>query len=255
MSIFLSQRRRISTWLESSSFGIIVGLFHLFSTEFTLSSFSCFGCIASFKNQSFVFTVVLTGNVLYGGSSNGEIRAWRLDCSEQGDRTDSIVAVCRSAVKSMVVLGDKLFSAHHDNKIRVWRILNQVLHRKYKCLATLPTLNDRFLRCLSVKNYIQVRRHKKSTWIHHVDNVSGLAILTDCSLLYSASWDRTFKIWRTSNFKCLESVQNAHDDAINAIVLSKDGFVQTGSTDRRIKVWKKKHAGGKEEQTFAGFNT
>ncbi|KAE8716521.1 hypothetical protein F3Y22_tig00110114pilonHSYRG00215 [Hibiscus syriacus] len=204
-------------------------------------------CIATFKNHSYVFTLALMGNVLYGGSSNGEIRAWRLDCSEQGDQTDNVVATCHSAVKSLVVLGNKLFSAHHDNKIRVWRIHNQVLHRKYKCLATLPTLNDRFVRCFSEKNYVQVRRHKRSTWIHHVDTVSALAISTDCSLLYSASWDRTFKIWRTSDFKCLESVQNAHDDAINAIVLSKDGFVHTGSADKRIKVWKK-HAGGKNNK-------
>lgn len=47
-------------------------------------------------------------------------------------------------------------------------------------------------------------------------------------------------MWSTSHFKCLESVQNAHDDAINAIVLSTDGFVYTGSADKKIKVWKKK---------------
>ncbi|KAK5838650.1 protein JINGUBANG [Gossypium arboreum] len=196
-------------------------------------------CIATLKNHSYVFTLALAGKVLYGGSSNGEIRAWRLDSSEHGDRTDNIVvATSNSAVKSLVVLGDKLISAHQDNKIRVWKIHNHE-HHKYKCLATLPTMNDRFLRCFSEKNYVQVRRHKKCTWIHHVDTVSALAISTDCSLLYSASWDRTFKIWRTSDFKCLESVQNAHDDAINAIVLSRDGFVHTGSADKRIKVWKK----------------
>ncbi|GMJ13168.1 hypothetical protein like AT1G24130 [Hibiscus trionum] len=203
-------------------------------------------CISTFNNKSYVFTLALAGNVLYSGSSNGEMRAWRLDCS--GDQTDNVVATCNSAVKSLVVIGDKLFSAHQDNKIRVWRIHNQV-HRKYKYLATLPTLNDRFLRCLSEKNYVQVRRHKKSTWIHHVDTVSALAISSDCSLLYSASWDRTFKIWRTSDFKCLESVQNAHDDAINAIVVSKDGFVHTGSADKRIKVWKK-HAGKKNNHSL-----
>lgn len=46
-------------------------------------------------------------------------------------------------------------------------------------------------------------------------------------------------MWRTSDFKCLESTWNAHDDAINAIALSNDGFVYTGSADRKIKVWRK----------------
>ncbi|GAU49977.1 hypothetical protein TSUD_238000 [Trifolium subterraneum] len=49
----------------------------------------------------------------------------------------------------------------------------------------------------------------------------------------------TFKIWRVSDFKCLESVKNAHEDAINSIVVSSDGIVYTGSADKKIKIWKK----------------
>ncbi|OMO57319.1 hypothetical protein CCACVL1_25835 [Corchorus capsularis] len=201
-------------------------------------------CIATLKGNSYVFSLALSGKILYTGSSNGEIRAWSQDSSDQDTPVDNIVATSNSAVKSLLVLGDKLLSAHQDNKIRIWKISNH-LQQKYKCIATVPTMNDRFLRCFSEKNYVQVRRHKKSTWVHHVDTVSALALSIDRSLLYSASWDRTFKIWRTSDFKCLESVQNAHDDAINAIVLSKDGFVYTGSADKKIKVWKK-HAGEKK---------
>lgn len=72
-----------------------------------------------------------------------------------------------------------------------------------------------------------------------MDTVSALAISKDGSLLYSASWDRTFKVWRTSDFRCLESVSKAHDDAINAIALSSDGCVYTGSADHKIKLWQK----------------
>ncbi|WOK99776.1 protein JINGUBANG [Canna indica] len=190
-------------------------------------------CIATLKNYS-LFALALVGKVLYSGSSNGEIRAWRHD--NQTDNT--VVATTNSAVKSLAVLGDKIFSAHQDSKIRVGKI-HKHLEQKYKCIEVLPTLTDRFLKCFSEKNYVQVRRHKKRTWVHHVDAVSALAISKDCSLLYSASWDRTFKNWRTSDFKCLESVQNAHDDAINAIVISQDGFVYTGSADKTIKARKK----------------
>lgn len=83
--------------------------------------------------------------------------------------------------------------------------------------------------------------------MHHVDAVSALAISRDGSHLYSASWDRTFKVWRTSDYKCLESVWNAHDDAINAVVLSSDGFVYTGSADTKIKVWRR-HDGEKKHR-------
>ncbi|KAE9597050.1 putative transcription factor WD40-like family [Lupinus albus] len=130
-------------------------------------------------------------------------------------------------------------NAHQDHKIRVWKIeTNSSPNERYKCIATLPTFNDRISKLFSSKNYVKVRRHKKYTWVHHVDTVSALALSSDGSLLYSASWDRTFKIWRTSDFKCLESVRNAHDDAINALVLSNDGVVYTGSADKKIKVWK-----------------
>lgn len=48
----------------------------------------------------------------------------------------------------------------------------------------------------------------------------------------------------------MESVANAHDDAINALAISDDGFVYTASADTRIKVWKK-HTGEKKHSLHA----
>lgn len=183
-------------------------------------------CVSTLKGHSSpVFSLCLNGNSLFSGSSDKEIRLWDPD-----PQTSTVVATGKGAVKSLLVLNDKLFSAHQDHKIRVWRIDGEkTCHHhprrrtQYKCLATLPTLNDRLTSLLSAGNYVEVRRHKKATWVHHVDTVSALAISKDGSQLYSASWDRSFKVWRTSDFKCLESVCRAHDDAINAIVLSSDG--------------------------------
>lgn len=61
-------------------------------------------------------------------------------------------------------------------------------------------------------------------------------------LLYSASWDRTFKVWKVDNSKCLESVK-AHDDAVNSVVASVDGIVYTGSADGTVKVWQRESNG------------
>lgn len=154
-----------------------------------------------------------------------------------------MVVAGKGAVKSLVVHSNKLFSAHQDHKIRVWKICNHEPHQqKYIRLATLPTCGDRISKVLIPKNHVQIRRHKKCTWVHHVDTVSSLALSSDGTLLYSVSWDRTIKIWRTKDFTCLESVGNAHDDAINAVAVSDDGHVYTGSADKRIKVWKKGQA-------------
>lgn len=126
-----------------------------------------------------------------------------------------------------------MFTAHQDCKIRVWRITS---NKRYKLLTSLPTVNDRLRRFVLPKNYVNVRRHKKRLWIEHADAVTGLAV--NNGLIYSVSWDKSLKIWRASDLRCIESVK-AHDDAINAVTVSADGTVYTGSADRRIRVWGK----------------
>ncbi|KAI3714226.1 hypothetical protein L1987_72823 [Smallanthus sonchifolius] len=201
-------------------------------------------------HTSSISSLTLVGKHLLSCSSDNEIRVWQCDTSPTDQ---NLMANVESTVKSMVVSGDTLFTGHQDNKICVWKIdhdVDDVNNRKLiksTYVATLPTLNDRVTKMFLAKNYVKIRRHKRCTWVHHVDAVSALAMSRDGSFLYSASWDRTFKVWRTSDFKCLESVWSAHDDAINAIVVSSHGYVYTGSADRKIKVWWK-HAGEKKHR-------
>ncbi|EEF52062.1 F-box and wd40 domain protein, putative [Ricinus communis] len=218
-------------------------------------------CLATLKGHTtYISSLTLAGKFLYSGSSDKEIRSWNrnpLDSEviDQENLCNSVVAAGKGAVKSLVVLADKLFSAHQDHKIRVWRISSQELdnqhQQKYTHLATLPTLGDRAFKILLPKNQVQIRRHKTCTWVHHVDTVSAISLSRDESLLYSVSWDRTLKIWRTSDFKCLESIANAHDDAINAVAVSDDGDVYTGSADKKIKVWRKS-TGEKKKHSLVG---
>ncbi|XP_022885238.1 protein JINGUBANG-like [Olea europaea var. sylvestris] len=203
-------------------------------------------CLATLEGQnSYTTSLVLMGKFLLSGSSNKEICLWKRNSLSPMNDSESLtdknmVVAGKGAVKALVVLADKIISAHQDHKIRVWKIDNlDNDEQKFTQLATLPTFSDRALKLLVPKNHVQVRRHKKCTWVHHVDTVSALALSNDESLLYSVSWDRTLKIWRISDFKCLESVANAHDDAINAIALASDGHVYTGSSDKKIKIWKR----------------
>ncbi|XP_058777011.1 protein JINGUBANG [Vicia villosa] len=199
-------------------------------------------------HSSPIFSLTLNSKFLYSGSSNSEIRRCSNDpfALQTSNTTNNLVSISnrsKSTIKSMVILNDMLFSAHQDHKIRVWKIEGDSNtkqdQKQFKCIATLPTFNDRFSKLLLSKNYVEARRHKKFTWVNHIDAVSCLALSKDGFFLYSASWDRTFKIWRVSDYKCLESVKNAHEDAINAIVVSSDGVVYTGSADKKIKIWKK----------------
>ncbi|XP_076918285.1 protein JINGUBANG-like [Bidens hawaiensis] len=214
--------------------------------------------LTTFKaHTSSITSLTLTGNHLLSGSSDHKVRFWPRDSSK------NLVAFGESPVKSMVVSGDKLFTGHQDHKICVWKICQREADNsnsnsssnRSSCytsnsycsnsnwkmttstyLATLSTLNDRFTKMFLSKNNIKTSRNKRA---NHTDAVVALAVSHDGAFLYSGSWDRTFKVWRTSDFKCLESVCDAHDDAINAIVVSEDGYVYTGSSDRKIKVWRK----------------
>ncbi|KAK3009522.1 hypothetical protein RJ639_013923 [Escallonia herrerae] len=136
------------------------------------------------------------------------------------------------AVKALVTLGNKVFTAHQDSRVRVWRI-SRSSENVFKLVDTLPTTKDYLGNCLLQKNYVQTRRHHRRLWIEHADSISCLAFRN--GLIYSGSWDKTLKVWRIGDLKCLESIK-AHDDAINGLVASK-GVVFSASADGKIKVW------------------
>ncbi|KAJ1413242.1 WD40/YVTN repeat-like-containing domain superfamily [Sesbania bispinosa] len=136
-------------------------------------------------------------------------------------------------VKSIAFSGSRVFTAHQDCKICAWLITPSTRHR---LLSSLPTFKDKLSRCIIPRNYVTVRHHRKGLWIQHCDTVSGLAV--NERLMYSVSWDKSFKIWDLTGYRCLESVK-AHEDAINVVVISDDGDVYTASADGCIKVWKR----------------
>ncbi|KAM7512381.1 hypothetical protein LguiB_011256 [Lonicera macranthoides] len=140
------------------------------------------------------------------------------------------------SVKALVTVGNKVFTAHQDSRIRVWKI-SMSSENVFKLADTLPTRKDYLGNFMKKGNHVKTRMRTKCLWISHSDSVSCLAV--DNGLMYSGSWDKTIKVWRVSDLKCLESIK-AHDDAINELV-SRNGVVYSASADGKIKAW------GKEE--------
>ncbi|KAL6911463.1 hypothetical protein ACP4OV_000268 [Aristida adscensionis] len=216
-------------------------------------------CVATLRGgrSSYVSALALAGDSLYAASSDGRIRAWPLDdvarrrpdeqhgddgsCSA-GAGAGAVVAECNSSVKCLLAAGNGLLlSSHQDGKIMAWRVgRRKDGSRRLVPRAVLPTAADRLRACLLPWSYVEVRRHRRRTWVHHMDAVTALAVSPDGALLYSASWDRSVKVWRLPGFRCVESVAAAHDDAINAVVVAPDGDVYTGSADKRIKQWRRR---------------
>lgn len=77
----------------------------------------------------------------------------------------------------------------------------------------------------------------------HMGLISSLAINVVDDILYSASLDKTVKVWRISDLKCMETIQ-AHLEPINAIVVADDGVLYTASDDATVRVWRRNFCSG-----------
>ncbi|KAI3981749.1 hypothetical protein MKX01_027734 [Papaver californicum] len=191
-------------------------------------------CLFSFGQTHQITCLAVSSNLLYVASGY-EINVFDLNNNTHVNMFNDTQSDSGS-VKSITFSKGKIFTAHQDCKIRVWKLLTTKECNRHKLIATLPTLNDRLCRLVLPKNYVRVRRHKKQLWIQHSDAVSGVSV--NNGLIYSVSWDKCLKIWRSNDLVCLESVK-AHDDAVNSVAVSADGTVYTGSADKRIRVWGK----------------
>lgn len=191
-------------------------------------------CLFSFQQSHQITCLAVSSNLLYVASGY-EINVFDLNNNTHVNTFNDTQSDSGS-VKSITFSKGKIFTAHQDCKIRVWKLLTTKECNRHKLVATLPTLNDRLSRFVFLKNYVRVRRHKKQLWIQHSDAVSGVSV--NNGLIYSVSWDKCLKVWRSRDLVCLESVK-AHDDAVNSVAVSADGTVYTGSADKRIRVWGK----------------
>ncbi|KAA8536145.1 hypothetical protein F0562_028623 [Nyssa sinensis] len=176
-----------------------------------------------------------SGDLLYTGSDSKNIRVWKNFKQFSGFKSSS------GLVKAIVTSGEKIFTGHQDGKIRVWKF-SPKSYRPYKRIGSLPTIKDFVKSSFNPKNYVEVRRHHSVPWIKHFDAVSCMSLDEDQGLLYSGSWDKTLKVWRISDSKCLESI-NAHDDAVNSVGAGFEGLVFTGSADGSVKAWRRELVG------------
>ncbi|XP_022971707.1 protein JINGUBANG-like [Cucurbita maxima] len=194
------------------------------------------------REEGHIYSLAAAGDLLYTGSDSKNIRVWKAQKEFSGFKSNS------GLVKSIVIGGQKIFTGHQDGKVRVWKVSTKdpSVHKR---VGTLPTLGD-YIKCsMKPRNYMEGRR-RRNLWIKHFDAISSLSLSEDQNFLYSASWDKTFKVWRVSDSKCLESIQ-AHDDAVNTLVSSIDGLVFTGSADGSVKVWRRELQGKGTKHFFS----
>ncbi|KAL4581837.1 hypothetical protein LXL04_006369 [Taraxacum kok-saghyz] len=195
------------------------------------------------REEGHIYSLAASGDLLYTGSSSKNIRVWKSQKEYSGFKAHS------GLVKSIVLSGDKIFTGHQDGKIRVWKALTRdpKVHKK---IGTLPSFGSVIKKSMIPNNYTEMWRNRSGIWIKHFDAISSLSLNEDGTLLYSGSWDKTMKVWRVSDFECLESI-SAHEDVINSVVAGFNGFVFSGSADGTLKVWRKESQGKRPKHYFS----
>jgi WD40 repeat protein len=176
------------------------------------------------KEEGHVYSLAASGDLLYTGTDSRNVRVWRDRRELGGFRAGS------GLVKAVVVAADgRIFTGHQDGKVRVWRPRHEAEPKgvlRHRRVGALPRARDALLR----------RNHA------HTDAVSCLSLDPAAGLLYSGSWDRTVKVWRVADSRCLETVP-AHADAVNAVAAAGfDALLLTGSADGAVKVWRRRGA-------------
>jgi WD40 repeat protein len=151
----------------------------------TQTPYKCLATISG--NAGPISSLTLCGEFLFSASSTKDITVWQHpDLHEFAKFGHG-----EGSVKALVALGNRVFSAHQDGKVRVWKVSTRS-ENVFRLVASLPTTRDYLGRCLKQSNYVQTRRNHRRLWIEHGDSISCLAVHGD--VVYSGSWDRTLKV-------------------------------------------------------------
>ncbi|KAI3455456.1 hypothetical protein Pfo_012119 [Paulownia fortunei] len=190
---------------------------------------AAYRCISSvLKKDGQILCVAAANGLIYTGSQGNTVRVWKLpeftECGQLKTKACMVVA--------LQVSNDRVYAAYADCKIRVWRRSWEGAIKHVR-VATVPMAGS------FVRSYIS----GKDKTMKHLGPISSLAINTSDDILYSASLDKTVKVWRISDFKCIETIQ-AHPEPINAIALAEDGVLYTASDDATVRVWRRNFCSG-----------
>ncbi|XP_042486623.1 protein JINGUBANG-like [Macadamia integrifolia] len=187
-------------------------------------------CISStLKKDGRLLSMGESNDLVYTGSESNCIRIWKLpDYTETGQ-----LKTKAHMVSTLAVSKNRLFAAYADSKIRVWRRCWEGIPTHVR-IATIPNIGS------YIRNYI-AGKDKKT--IKHLGPITSLAMNETEDLFYSASMDKTVKVWRISDLKCVQTIE-AHQEPINAIVVGDDGVLYTASEDATVRVWRRNFCGG-----------
>ncbi|GAU27618.1 hypothetical protein TSUD_270070 [Trifolium subterraneum] len=202
-----------------------------------------------------VSCLALCGEFILSASQGKDIIVW-----QQPDlRLFAKFGQGDGSVKALATIGNKVFTAHQDSRIRCWKV-SRSSENVFRLVDTLPTTKDylgswdKTLKVWSVSDLKCLESIKA-----HDDAINGLVACK--GIIYSASADGKIKAWGKDgkNLHSLKGILKGHNDvSFNSVVVSddgkwvygggSDGYVMcyekiNGSADKSIGIWKRESFG------------
>ncbi|KAG6395789.1 hypothetical protein SASPL_141917 [Salvia splendens] len=170
-------------------------------------------CVSSvLKKDGQILCIAAANGLVYTGSQANAVRVWKMpdftECGRLKTKTCMVVA--------LQVSNDRVYAAYADCKLGFGAARGKGLSNTCGSLPS-PRLGV------------------------FSGDISPAMIRRD-DILYSASLDKTVKVWRISDFKCIETIQ-AHLEPINALAAA-DGALYTASDDATVRMWRRSLCSG-----------
>ncbi|KAL5973428.1 Mitochondrial fission protein [Asimina triloba] len=199
------------------------------------STSSSHRCLASIQKRFGKITALAISDAgyLYVGSESLSIRVWNHPNLQESSKLRS----SHGSIGAIVVSSEDglIFSSHSDYKVRMWEGPFHI--RK----GTFPSLKDRLVeKCFS--RPMAALTSNPIDKLKHTGTITSLAYNSLAKLLYSASSDKTVKVWSVCDMKCVETIR-AHNDNVNAVAVGPDELLFTGSDDSTVKIWRRSLGG------------
>ena len=70
----------------------------------------------------------------------------------------------------------------------------------------------------------------------HTDYINRLCFNPTGTLLFSASWDNTMKVWEPHTGDLVNTF-TGHTDTVSCVIATSNGVAITGSMDKSVKKW------------------
>jgi len=168
------------------------------------------------RNQSPVTSSAPCGNSIFIGYKNGYLEKW--DIAGKARLQTVAKSMCSSAAPS-------------NYKGHIGSILAVEVSPDGKYVVTAGTDKRIIVRSTSDLSVLKIfHNHRKA--------VTSLSFQKGKNFMYSASVDRTIKVWSLDSFSYVESLFGHEDEILDVAGFSRERCVSVGARDRSARVWK-----------------